>query len=157
MKKLVLLSFLFLSVASSNIHAKKLIPLTDFFKNPAKTSYEISPDGKHLAYLAPYNKRMNIFIEGKRITSVTDRDIHGMFWKGNDHLIYGRDFGGDENFQIFSVNIKTGKTTALTPFKGVRSSILDDLEDISKDEILITMNKINPEVFDVYRLSLIHI
>jgi len=154
MKKLVLLSFLLLSVALNSIEAKK-IPLTDFFKNPTKTSYEISPDGKHFAYLAPYNKRMNIFVDGNRLTSITDRDVGGMLWKGNDYLIYGRDFGGDENYQIFSVNVKTKKTKALTPFKGVKSTILDDLENISNNEILFTMNKNNPEIFDVYRLNII--
>ncbi len=155
MKKIVLLSFLFLSISLNNIDAKKLIPLKDFFKNPTKTSYEISPDGKHLAYRAPYNKRMNVFVDGKRLTSVTDRDIRGVLWKGNDYIIYGRDFGGDENYQIFSVNVKTGKTKALTPFKGVRSSILDDLDDKSTTDILFTMNKDNPEKFDVYRLNII--
>lgn len=155
MKRTALLSFLLLSISLSNIDAKKLIPLKDFFKNPTKTSYEISPDGKHLAYRAPYNKRMNVFVDGKRLTSVTDRDIRGVFWKGNDYIIYGRDFGGDENYQIFSVNVKNGKTKALTPFKGVRSSILDDLEDKSNTDILFTMNKDNPEIFDVYRLNII--
>jgi dipeptidyl aminopeptidase/acylaminoacyl peptidase len=70
-------------------------------------------------------------------------------------LIYGRDFNGDENFQIFCVDVRTGKTKALTPFKGVKSSVLDDLEDISDDEILFTMNKNNVQLFDVYRLNVI--
>ena len=155
MKKLVLLSFLFLSIVSNNVEAKKLTPLKDFFKNPTKSSYDISPDGKHFAYLAPYKKRMNIFVDGKRLTSITDRDVSGMFWKGNDYVLYGRDFNGDENYQIFSVNLKTGKTKALTPFKGVKSAVLDDLADIKDDEILFVMNKDNPELFDVYRLNIV--
>jgi len=144
-----------MSVLSSNIEAKKLIPLKDFFKNPTRVSYEISPDGKHLAYLAPYKKRMNIFMDGKRLTNITDRDVSGILWKGNDYIIYERDFGGDENYQLFSVNAKNGETRALTPFKNVRASILDDLEDLSDTEILFTMNKDNPELFDVYRLNII--
>ena len=155
MKKTVLLSFLFLFVVLNNIEAKKLIPLKDFFKNPTKESYNVSPDGKHLAYLAPYKKRMNVFVDGKRITSITDRDIHGMFWKGSEYIIYGRDFNGDENDQLFSVNIKSLKTKALSPFKGVKSEVIDDLEDVSDNEILFAMNKENPELFDVYRLNII--
>ncbi|MCX6112515.1 MAG: S9 family peptidase, partial [Proteobacteria bacterium] len=104
---------------------------------------------------------LNIFVQSidmkskpKRLTSVIDRDITGYFWKGNSDIIYSRDFAGDENFQIFSVNIKTKVLKSLTPFKGVRSGILDDLEDISDDEILITMNQRVKEVFDVYRLNI---
>ncbi|MFH1223110.1 MAG: S9 family peptidase [Pseudomonadota bacterium] len=138
----------------SNIEAKKLIPIKDLFKNPENASYEISPNGKKLAWLAPYKTRMNILVDGKRITDVTDRDIASYMWKGNDYIVYSRDFGGDENYQLFSVNLKTGKIKALTPFKKVRSSIIDDLEDISSDEILIGMNKDNPELFDAYRLNI---
>ncbi|MEI6080360.1 MAG: S9 family peptidase, partial [bacterium] len=137
------------------------IPLKDFFKNPEVAAYKISPDGKHLSFLASYKKRLNIFVRSidmkgkpKRLTSVTDRDISGYFWKGDSEILYSRDFGGDENFQIFSINVNTKKTKALTPFKGVRSGVLDDLEDISDDEVLITMNKRVKEIFDVYRLNI---
>ena len=154
MKKIFFLTVLFSTILCTTIEAKKLVPLKDFFRNPVKASYEISPDGKKLAYLAPYNNRMNIFVDGRRLTSITDRDISGIFWKGNDYIIFGRDFDGDENYQIFSVSVRTGRTKALTPFKGVRSKILDDLEDVSEDEILFTMNQRNPELFDVYRLNI---
>jgi len=153
MKKILLLTLFVSIVLANNAHARRLVPLTDFFRNPVKSSYELSPDGKKLAYLAPYKKRMNLFVDGRRLTSITDRDLGGIFWKGDDYVIYGRDFGGDENVQLFSVNVRTGKTKALTPFKGVKSRVLDDLEDISDQEILFTMNKNNPELFDVYRLN----
>ena len=156
-KKLIFSAFLSLILAgtlTANVKVRK-VALTDFFRNPVRTAYDLSPDGNKIAYLAPYKKRMNVFVDGKRLTSVTDRDIHGLFWKGNDHLIYGRDFGGDENYQIFSVNVRTGKTRALTPFKGVKSWILDDLEDISDNEILFGMNKNNAELFDIYRLNIV--
>lgn len=136
------------------------IPLKDFFKNPEKAAYKISPDGNILSFLAPYKKRLNIFIQDAdlkqkpiRISSVTDRDITNYFWKGNETIIYSRDFKGDENYQIFAINIKTKKTKSLTPFKNFRSGVLDDLEDISDREILITTNKRLKEVFDVYRID----
>ena len=150
----VLLSLLMTGAVNAATKVRK-VALTDFFRNPIRTSYDISPDGNSLAYLAPYKKRMNVFVDGRRLTGVTDRDIRGLFWKGNDHLIYGRDFGGDENYQIFSVNVRTGKTRALTPFEGVKSWVLDDLEDISDNEILFGMNKDNAELFDIYRLNII--
>ncbi|MEI6093336.1 MAG: S9 family peptidase [bacterium] len=137
------------------------IPLKNFFKNPEKAAYKISPDGKTLSFLAPYKKRLNIFVQDVdlkkkpvRISSVTDRDINSYFWKGNETIIYSRDFGGDENYQVFAVNIKAKKTKNLTPFKKVRSGVMDDLEDISDNEILITTNSRLKEVFDVYRINI---
>ncbi|MFH2096268.1 MAG: S9 family peptidase, partial [Bacteroidota bacterium] len=31
-----------------------VVPLEDFFRNPEKSGYQISPDGTYLSYLAPY-------------------------------------------------------------------------------------------------------
>ena len=31
-----------------------LLPLRDFFRNPDKVYYQLSPDGEYIAYLAPY-------------------------------------------------------------------------------------------------------
>ena len=102
---------------------------------------------------------MNIFIrptaggEAKRITSEKDRDIRDYVWKGNDFVIYAKDNKGDENFHLKRVNLKSGEVKDLTPFPKVRSEIIDDLEDISETDVLITLNKRNPEVFDAFRLN----
>ncbi len=137
----------------------KQYEIRDFFRNPEKARFQISPDGEMISYLAPWNNRMNIHVqkigekEATRITSVTDRDISGYFWKNKGTLVYTRDFGGDENFHLF-IATTDGKTeTDLTPFRGVRVQITDPLVDFP-DEILIEMNKENPELFDVYRLFL---
>jgi dipeptidyl aminopeptidase/acylaminoacyl peptidase len=135
------------------------IPLRDFFKNPESRDYLLSPDGKTLSYLAPWESRMNIWIrptaggEAKRVTSEKDRDIRDYFWKGNDFLVYAQDTKGDENFHLFRVNLKTDEVKDLTPFPKVRANLIDDLEDISPTDILIQHNKRNAELFDAYRLN----
>ncbi len=137
----------------------KLIPVKDFFRNPEKARYQISPDGNWISFMSPYENRMNVFVqkidskEAKRITSETARDIGGYFWKGNSHILYIKDFGGDENFHLFRASIDGKETTDLTPFEKVRVNIVDDLEDFD-DEVLIGLNKRNPEVFDVYHLQI---
>ncbi len=162
MKKIFLLTVLICSFSAiyGNEQIKR-IPLKDFFRNPERAGYQISPDGNTLSFMAPYRNRMNIFIQPtdlskqpERLTDVTDRDIAGYFWKENNYIVYARDFGGDENYHILRVDIKTGEAKDMTPFKNVRAGILDDLEDISRDEILIVTNQRNKEVFDVYRLNL---
>ena len=34
--------------------ANAQVPLENFFKNPEKAGYQISPDGKYFSYMAPY-------------------------------------------------------------------------------------------------------
>lgn len=136
------------------------IPLEDFFKNPQVKGYEISPDGKHFAYLKPYKNRMNVHVQSVdgttsevRVTNQLDRDIAGFFWKGNDTLIFVRDFGGDENFHIFRVSIDGKNEKDLTPFKGVRARVVDDLYNLDTADMIIAMNKRDKKVFDAYRLN----
>jgi len=143
----------------NKIMKAKQIPLEDFFKNPEKSSYQISPDGKYFSYMAPYKKRMNINIQKRgqdsviRLTSETDRNIAGYFWANNDQILYMKDNGGDENYKIYLANINGEEPKCLTDFDGVRSSVINDLPDIP-NEVIISMNKRNPQVFDPYRLYL---
>ena len=136
----------------------KKIPMRDFFKNPEKSAFTISLDGKYVAHVEPYERRMNIFVQSiaggkaKRITSVTDRDLSGYFWKGSDRLLFVKDFGGDENFHLFAVDREGKEMKDLTPFDSVRVQIVDDLRDHPTD-VLVGMNKRVREIFDVYRLN----
>ncbi|MFI5173040.1 MAG: S9 family peptidase, partial [Chitinophagales bacterium] len=134
------------------------IPLQDFFRNPDKTGFRISPDGNYVSWLAGYENRLNIHIqktgggEITRATSQTDRDVYGYFWLNNDQLAFLKDNNGDENFHLFVVHIDDLSEKDLTPFENVKIDIVDELEDID-DEVLIMMNKRNPVFFDVYNLN----
>ena len=134
------------------------IPLEDFFKNPKSVSWEISPDGQWLAYMAPYKNRLNVFVrpidndDPKRLTSVEERDIGGFFWKGSDRIIFLRDKGGNENFHLYSVERSGGEVKELTPFDEVTVQVIDDLEDHPTD-MLIGLNKRVAQVFDVHRIN----
>lgn len=135
------------------------IPLEDFFRNPEKLRYLISPDGKYFAYMAPYETRLNIFVQevGKdvavRVTNETERDIAGYFWANNYRILFLKDTGGDENYQIYGVDADGGNAKALTAFPNVRTEIIDDLPD-NETEIIIGLNQRNPQVFDPYRLNI---
>ena len=165
--KIVLTAMLIAIVAvSCNNNSKKTemvkakqIPLEDFFKNPEKSRYQISPDGNYFSFLAPYESRMNIFVqergkdEAERLTSETDRDISGYFWPNSNQILYLKDNGGDENFRLYGVNIDGTNQVCFTDFDNVRTQIVDELPEIP-DEVIIEMNKRNPQVFDPYRLNL---
>ena len=136
-----------------------LLPMEDFFRNPETAAFSISPDGKYLAFFKPWQHRMNVYVRElatgteKRITSATERDIAGFFWKGSEKIIFAQDSGGDENYHVYITDIKGSDARDLTPFEKVRAGITDDLEDDPR-HMLIEMNRRNPEVFDVYRCDI---
>lgn len=136
-----------------------LIPLADFFRNPEAAGYEVSPGGEYLSWLAPWENRLNVFVQPvdgstapRRLTDATKRDIAGYFWAAKDQIVYLQDDGGDENFHLYAVNTDGQERRDLTPFPSVRVSVVDDLRD-DEDHLLISMNKRDAHVFDVYRLN----
>src|SRR5262249_7018951 len=138
-----------------------LIPRKVLFGNPVKASPQISPDGKHLAYLAPDKKDVlqvwvrTIGKEDDRIaTAATKRGIH-QFQRtyAPDTLLYAQDKDGDENFHVYAVDLKSDITRDLTPFEGVRASPQGLHKDFP-NELLVIMNKRDRRAFDVYRIDL---
>jgi dipeptidyl aminopeptidase/acylaminoacyl peptidase len=109
--------------------------------------------------MQPYQGRMNVFVqpraggEAVRITSETERDVADYFWKGPARIVYRKDFKGDENYHVVAVAADGKNLVDLTPFEKVRVNIVDDRYD-HDDEIIVAMNKRDPEVFDVYRIDL---
>lgn len=140
--------------------SSRLIPLEDFFRNPERTAFQLSPDGTRISFLMPWKNRLNIHVqkigetEAIRITSATERDIFGYLWVNDSRLVYVQDKGGDENFRVYGVGLDGTPEKCLTPFKKVRVHIVDELED-DEDHILVSMNRRNPRVFDVYRLDVV--
>src|SRR5687768_9038371 len=135
-----------------------LIPMKDFFRNPVKVAYSLSPNGEYLAFMQPWESRLNVFVEkigtgqAVRVTSAKARDISGYAWKGNNRIVYIQDTGGDENYRLFAVGIDGSNQKDLTPFEKVRAQIIDRLER-NENEILVGLNKRTPQVFDVYRIN----
>jgi len=142
----------------TDMNAQQKISLEDFFKNPEKAYFQISPNGEYISHTEPYESRMNIFVQKAgeeksiRMTAVTDRDIWWYFWKGDDRLLYIKDNGGDENFHIFAVDMESKKERDLTPFDGVRAQIIDELKG-DEDRMIVGLNKRNPQAFDAYMLN----
>lgn len=137
------------------------IPLEDFFRNSEQTAFQLSPDGTYISYMAPYADRMNVFVRkvadtstpALRLTSETDRSVAGYMWADNGRILFMKDTDGDENYQLYGVNTDGTDLRAYTAFPGVRTTLIDDLEE-QPDYVLIGLNRRNPEVFDPYRLNL---
>ena len=155
----MLASGLFMAGICFTAGAQTQIPLENFFKNPEKIDYQVSPDGTYFSFMAPYENRLNLFVQkiGSdttiRITSETERDITASMWAGNNRILFIKDTGGDENYQLYGVNIDGSDLKSYTNFPNVRTTIIDPLRKIDS-LVIIGMNKRNPQVFDPYRLNL---
>jgi len=167
MTKLFLLSFFFVlgcgfwggCEAKGEAGLPPVIPMKDFFRNPEKARFQLSPNGRHLAFMEPWKNRMNVHVQkigekkAVRITNATKRDIAGYFWANNHRIAFVQDMGGDENFRLYAVDIDGSGLKELTPFDQVRVRIIDDLEDNEK-EMIIGMNRRDKRIFDAYRINI---
>lgn len=137
------------------------IPLEDFFKNPEKSGFQLSPEGNYISYMKPWeegNRRMNIYVKSMssndefQLTYEKDRGIYGYFWLNESRIAYVKDEGGDENIHIYAIDIDGKNEIDLTPFKNIKAGIIDDLED-DKNLMIIQLNKRDARIYDVYRLD----
>ena len=137
-----------------------LIPRSVLFGNPERTAPQISPDGTRLAYLAPDQGVLNIWVrtlgkeDDRAITNDRKRGIRNLFWQFDSrNILYAQDQNGDENWRVYQTNIASKQTRDLTPFDKVRADIVA-LESSHPDAALIQLNKRDAKVFDIYRVNL---
>lgn len=157
---LVLCAAVALSAVTCSKKETKLIPVKILAGNPERVSPQVSPDGTMLSYIAPKDDVLNVWVKtiGKKddrvVTKDTNRGIRRYFWtKDNNYIMYLQDIGGNENWRLYGVNLKTNEIKDLTPFDEVQVRILA-VDKNFPNEILIEMNKENPRVHDVYKLDI---
>ena len=154
-----------------------LIPREVLFGNPERISPAISPDGTRLAWIAPHEGVLNVWVApigasgasgvdwdaATVVTDDADRGIRVFAWaRDGRHLLYLQDTGGDENWRLYDVDMETpaaaGGTAGwakrdLTPYDGIQARIIATKKS-HRDEVLVGMNRDNPQLHDVYRLEL---
>ena len=144
--------------------AVPLIPREVLFGNPQRTQPRLSPGGERLAYIAPVDGVLNVWVgpvgsevggDGfEPVTRDTDRGIRQYFWaEDGRHLVYLQDKGGDENWRLYAVDPATKEIRDLTPFENVQARPLEKNKHFP-DELLIELNKRDPQLHDAYCLNL---
>src|ERR1700690_3419054 len=144
----------------------ELIPRRVLFGNPERISPHLSPDGTRLAWIAPQEGVLNVWVApiGKKgvdwaaarvVTDDADRGIRMFAWAHDArHLLYLQDTGGDENWRLHDVNLESMLRRDLTPFPGVQVQLIAGNRNFPT-EVLIGLNRDNPQLHDVYRLDLL--
>ena len=139
-----------------------LIPRKTLFGNPERTAVTLSHDGTRVAYLAPVDGVLNVWVapvdaigDAKPVTRDRGRGIRHYLWSYHPgYLLYGQDRDGDENWHVHAVEIDTGRTRDLTPYDGVQA-IPHGLSDRLPDEVLIAINRRDPQYHDLYRVHIL--
>ena len=142
-----------------------LIPRDVLFGNPERVSPQLSPDGTKLAWIAPRDGVLNVWAApvgpagvgwdaAAVVTDDTDRGIRSYAWaRDGRHLLYQQDTGGDENWRLYDVDLETMARRDLTPFEGIHAQVIATRKS-HRNEVLVGINRDNPQLHDVYRLDL---
>ena len=143
-----------------SVNLPPIIPREDLFGNPVKASPQISRNGKLLAFLAPDEGVLNVWLrtvgsdDDRALTRDRGRGIRSYLWAHDGkHVLYVQDKDGDENWHIWAVNIETGIVRDLTPHPNVQAQILG-LDYRHPNEILAGLNVRDERFHDVYRIQL---
>src|SRR5215469_9939072 len=143
----------------------ELIPRRVLFGNSERVAPRISPDASTLAWIAPHEGVLNVWTApigaagvdlaaARVVTDDTDRGIRRFDWAHDGrHLLYLQDTGG-ENWRLHDVDLETMERRDLTPFEGVQADIIATEKKFPTD-VLVGLNRDNPQLHDVYRLDLV--
>ncbi len=133
----------------------------DYFENPATSAFQFSPKGKYFSYRErDADGKNHVYVKntetGEVMLAVKESEelIRGYGWANDNRLVYIKDNGGNENYQLFAANLDGSDPKALTPFDDVRVSFSNLLKD-QPDHVIILMNKDNKQVFEPYKINIV--
>jgi len=149
-------------VAQAAFGTGGLIPRRVIFGNPERTAPFISPDGTKLAFTAPLDGVMNVWVApvgdlsaAKAVSKEKTRPVWKYWWAQNGtHVLYMQDQGGNENFHLFAVDLARGTTKDLTPHKAVRAEVIAASHS-RPDELLVGLNNRDPRWHDIWLVNVV--
>jgi len=147
-----------------------LIDRSAFFGEIPISGAQVSPNGRYLSFLKPYQGTRNIWVKkagepfsaARPMSAEKSRPIRAYFWsRDSKYLVYSQDNGGDENFNVYAIDPSspadptTGipPTRALTSLKGVRTELYD-APKAKPDILYIGLNDRDPRWHDLYELRI---
>ncbi|MGJ8525005.1 Dipeptidyl aminopeptidase BIII [Halomonadaceae bacterium LMG 33818] len=140
------------------------IPLIsrDVLFGPAeRTNIKISPDGRYFSWIADNKGTANIWLaptdsphDIRPVTHDIQRGIKRYVWTYQpDVLLYYQDQGGDENYQLYALDLATKKVIDLTPFKKTQAQLVGRSHR-HPEYVIIAMNDRDPKFHDLYSVNI---
>ncbi len=152
------------------------IPVRDFFKTPDKSLFKISPGGRFISYLKPYQGKQNLFIQNLannqeiRVTSFTDYPVQRDYaWTYGNHIIFTRNLDNKglkamganpgqtppDQFKIYVVDVPSLKVRTLLTQDKASIRTIQSKNKLHPDIITVTANIRDSLNFDIYRLNIL--
>ena len=167
MKRIILLSIVLLFAIQACSEVPPLLDRELFFGDPEISGAQISPDGRFVSFIRPYNNVRNVWVKersepfdkARPLTGDETRPVTSYFWaRDSKYLLYAQDKLGDENFRVYAVDPTVPGNPIppardLTPLEKVRATIIAVPRD-TPNEIIVGLNDRNPQLHDVYRINL---
>lgn len=149
------------AVATDTTVGRSLIPRQVLFGNPDRVNVQISPDGKHISFLAPSEGVLNVWVApvhhpeaAKAITRDRTRGVREYFWAyTNDAILYIQDKGGDENWHVYRADLAGGEAQDLTPVTGAQAQI-QEVSHKFPEVILVGLNDRDQRFHDIYCVNI---
>jgi dipeptidyl aminopeptidase/acylaminoacyl peptidase len=138
-----------------------LIPRKTFFENAKALDPRLSPDGRRISWIAAYDGVMNVWVaprddltKARPLSRQTDRPIFGhWFARTSEHVLFPRDKDGDENFNLWCVDVDGSEARNLTPYGDVLAYLVGfDYEN--PHFIAVGMNDRDPRWHDLYIVNI---
>ena len=146
--------------ALKNAQLPPLIPAHRFAYRPdGQRGYQLSPDGRKLAWIGPSHLRSALFVRNNDSGEVRRyRVLTGALqWTPDSRrlLSAGTDTSGAENTHIYMLDTDDPDATAvdLTPYPGVRAAI-HQIPAADSAQLLVYHNRRDRKLFDLYRIDL---
>jgi len=138
-----------------------LIPVEDIFRPPTRAAATISPDGTKIAFLAPWQNRLNVWVQGlepdaeeaRCVTADTNRSVLHFEWTDDPRwLIYLQDTNGDENWHVHRVDLDDPEAPVvdLTPFPGAMGL---PVREVKNGTTAVMLNNRDATLLDVHELD----
>lgn len=189
MQRLILCLTLLLLTSTTNAQGNELKTMTDdgkknetntkvetelldrelFFGNPQISQGQLSPDGKFISFMKPYQGIMNVWVkefaepfEKARPLTDSKQPLRGYTWtEDGNYILFVKDSDGDENMNLFAVDpnakIEAGKETPesrnLTPLKDVTAQMVHASQN-NPDLLWVGLNDRDKAWHDLYKLEI---
>jgi len=137
--------------------APPLIARADLFGDPARTDAKLAPRGEIIAFLAPRNGALNLWVVPTatlgvaRAVTQTQGVVAYAWAEDGRHLLYLTDDDGNEDFHLYSVDVTTGETATLS--EAGHAEILG-LSPADPSGVIVALNERDRAWPDLFRIDI---
>jgi len=138
----------------------RLLSRADLFGDPMRSSGQVSPRGDAVAFLAPRDGVMNLWVlsvgaldEARALTDERDSGVRQFMWAAdNTTLVYAQEDGAGRAARLFAVDAGGGAPRPLTP-ENAQAEILG-VRAADPGAVIVTLNTRDRDWPDVFRIDL---